>query len=157
MLTKKDNPKNEMKGDKNAKNPSSTGPMHDGCCQPLTKTGAQTAAKTYSTQTSTSTASPKQQPYDTHGDRRGASRTRVTIKYDVGFPNQLYIRGKGANLSWEKGQALKNTKADEWVWETDANFNHCEFKVLINDRVYENGENHHLNAGATLLFTPHFY
>jgi hypothetical protein len=106
-------------------------------------------------------SSTQQQPAKTYGqqstsEKRG-SKTRVTVKYDAGFPNQLFIRGKGANLSWDKGQPLKNIKPDEWLWETDANFSHCEFKILINDRVYENGQNHILTGGSTLLFTPHFY
>src|SRR4051794_40705456 len=106
MLTKKDNLKSEVKGSKTAKGPSpqpgaTHESHHDGCCQP-TKTGAQPPAKSYSPQ------STKPQ-YDTQTDKK-TSKTRVTIKYDAGFPNQLYIRGKGANLSWDKGQPLKNTK-----------------------------------------------
>lgn len=90
----------------------------------------------------------------THLDKKG--RTKITIKYDVGFPNQLYIRGKGANLSWEKGIPLKNIKADEWIWESDANFLNCEFKVLVNDKHYEKGENHLVASGSTIIYTPHF-
>lgn len=157
MLIKKENLKNEVKGSKNTKNPSSSNESenyndsenHNGCCQPITRTATQTLSKTYPSQ--------HNQPYsDTNSDKKTSSKTRLTIKYDAGFPNQLYIRGKGANLSWEKGQLLKNTKPDEWVWETDAHFTNCEFKVLINDRTYENGDNHHLNSGSMLLYTPHF-
>lgn len=83
-------------------------------------------------------------------------KTRVVIKYDVGFNNSVFIRGKGANLSWEKGISLKNTKPDEWVWETDLPFTTCEFKVLINDDHYENGENHPLACGKSLEYTPQF-
>jgi hypothetical protein len=84
------------------------------------------------------------------------SKRRVTIKYDIGYPNQLYIRGKGANLNWGKGQPLKNIKADEWIWETDFLSSPCEFKVLINDHIYEQGDNHLLSAGSTLVYTPYF-
>lgn len=154
MLTKKDNIKNEVKSNKIAKDTSQPSAAqeshsHNGCCQP-TKTTTQPPAKSYSPQ-------PTKLQYDAQTDRKSSSKTRVTIKYDAGFPNQLYIRGKGANLSWDKGQPLKNTHSDEWVWESDVHFNHCEFKILINDKVYENGDNHHLNAGSTLLYTPHFY
>lgn len=83
-------------------------------------------------------------------------KTQITIKYDVGFPNQLTIRGNGANLSWDRGQPLKNIKRDEWVWETDVPFTHCEFKVLVNDRHYETGDNHHLTHGTSIVYTPHF-
>lgn len=84
-------------------------------------------------------------------------KTKVTVKYDVGFPNQLYIRGKGGNLSWDKGISFKNVKSDEWVWETDTPFTQCEFKVLINDRIYESGDNHTLKQGASVVYTPKFY
>lgn len=93
---------------------------------------------------------------ESHLDKKSAAKTRVTIKFDVGFPNQLYIRGKGANLSWDKGQPLLNIKADEWLWETEAPFTQCEFKILINDRVYENGENHQIHSGSSIVYTPHF-
>lgn len=82
--------------------------------------------------------------------------TRVTIKFDVGFSNALYIRGSGANLSWDKGILLKNLHPDEWLWETDLPFNSCEFKILINDKVYEIGENHPLTCGASIQYSPKF-
>lgn len=43
--------------------------------------------------------------------------TRVVIHYDVGFGNNLFIRGSGANLSWDKGILLHNIRPDEWVWK----------------------------------------
>lgn len=89
-------------------------------------------------------------------EKKKNGSTRIVVKYDVGFTNQLYIRGEGANLNWEKGQPLKNVKADEWVWETDQPFCQCKFKVLVNDRIYECGENHLVTAGASMQYTPHF-
>lgn len=82
--------------------------------------------------------------------------TRLIVKYDVGYPNSIFLRGKGANLSWEKGIPLKNVKPDEWIWETDQQFESCEFKVLINDRSYEIGENHRLTCGESTLHRPKF-
>ena len=82
--------------------------------------------------------------------------TKVTIRYNVGFKNHLFIRGKGAGLSWERGVQLKNVGADEWIWETSMPFSECEFKVLINDRQFEAGENHHLHNGGSLQYTPKF-
>lgn len=83
-------------------------------------------------------------------------KTRISIKYDVGFNNTLYIRGNGGNLSWNKGLPLKNIKADEWVWETNLGFPSAEFKVLINDRQYEIGDNHKITGGAEIQYTPKF-
>lgn len=82
--------------------------------------------------------------------------TRVTIHYDAGFNNNLYIRGHGGGLSWDRGVLLQNIGPDEWVWETTLPFNECEFKVLINDQQYEDGENHHLNGGIWFQYSPHF-
>lgn len=83
-------------------------------------------------------------------------KTRIVVKYDVGFNNLITIRGKGAGLSWDRGLSLKNAKADEWIWETDIPFTVGEFKVLINDDQYEQGENHTLRCGASVQYTPKF-
>lgn len=83
--------------------------------------------------------------------------TRVVVHYDVGFNNSISIQGSGTNLSWEKGITLKNTRPDEWVWETDQVFDSCEFKVLINDSHYELGNNHTLNCHNCLEYTPIFF
>ena len=83
-------------------------------------------------------------------------KTRIVVRYNVGFDNHLTLRGKGANLSWDKGTPLKNVKHDEWLWETETSFNTCEFKVLINDSHYEIGENHPISCGASIQYTPKF-
>lgn len=88
-------------------------------------------------------------------EKRG-NQTRIVIKYDVGFGNQLFIRGKGAGLNWEKGIPLKNTRADEWIWESTLPFSACEFKIVFNDEQYEQGENHPLICGSSVQYTPNF-
>jgi hypothetical protein len=97
--------------------------------------------------------SPAQVAKKAINQRRGTS---VLIRYDAGFPNQLYIRGTGANLSWERGIPLKNLGTDQWIWETDLPLTHCEFKVLINDQIFESGENHTLKEGTHIQYTPRF-
>jgi hypothetical protein len=83
--------------------------------------------------------------------------THIIIKYDVGFGNHLYIRGHGSpNLSWDKGIALKNVKSNEWVFETNVSFTQAEFKILINDKVYEIGPNHVIKCGSSIHYTPKF-
>lgn len=91
------------------------------------------------------------------GAKKRGPITRIIVKYDVGFNNAIYLRGEGANLNWNHGVILKNIKADEWCWETDLLFNKCEFKVLINDRQYELGENHKLQCGTSYVYTPSFH
>jgi hypothetical protein len=83
--------------------------------------------------------------------------TRITVKYDIGFGNELFLRGHGSALSWDKGIRMKNVKHDEWIWETHRRFSNCEFKVLINDQQYECGENHALHCGHQIQYTPHFF
>ncbi len=83
--------------------------------------------------------------------------TKVMVKIDVGFKNALYIRGNAPGLSWQKGKLMKNMGPDSWFWETDAPIGKDrEFKVLINDQTYEDGENHKLSPGTTVQFTPRF-
>ncbi|MBA2728890.1 MAG: hypothetical protein H0U49_12050 [Parachlamydiaceae bacterium] len=90
-------------------------------------------------------------------ERKIGPTTRIIIQYDAGFSNLIYVRGKGATLSWEKGIPLKNTKPNEWIWETTTPFTTCEFKVLINDKEYEIGDNHLLTCGASIHYTPKFH
>lgn len=110
---------------------------------------SQSSCSSHSSLSTKTTATP-------YGESKKHQHTRVIIKYDVGFNNALYIRGKGANLSWDHGTPLKNISRDEWVWETDAPFTQCEFKILINDNQFEQGENHLLTAGKSLQLTPAF-
>lgn len=83
--------------------------------------------------------------------------TKIVVKCNCGFPNNLYIRGEGIKgLSWEKGTLMHCTKSDEWVWETDAPFSHGEVKIVLNDKQYELGENHEVDCGSSINFTPKF-
>lgn len=83
--------------------------------------------------------------------------TQIKIRYDVGFGNHITIRGQGApGLSWEKGVQLKNVKPNEWTWESNTTFALVEFKILINDRIYETGPNHSIKCGSSTEYTPHF-
>src|ERR1700730_14510198 len=49
--------------------------------------------------------------------------TKIVVKCNCGFPNNLYLRGEGiSGLSWDKGVLMKCAKSDEWIWETDKPF-----------------------------------
>jgi hypothetical protein len=86
-----------------------------------------------------------------------SNTTKIIVKYDVGFGNSLSIRGQGApGLSWDKGITLKNIKSNEWLLEITTSFTHAEFKVLINDKIYELGPNHTVKCGANLQYSPQF-
>lgn len=85
-----------------------------------------------------------------------AASTKLSVKFDCGYPNKLTIRGEGGNLSWDKGIPLKNIKPDEWVYETTTPFTKCHFKILVNDEIYETGNNRILVQGTNSTYTPKF-
>ena len=150
MMTNKQPLKNELKSNK-AKAANQTGPTPSQAL--ATKPDRPPAVKPAHDSTALSVC---QETSCCTNDHFASHKTRVVIKYDVGFNNHLTIRGKGANLNWDKGLPLKNIKRDEWVWETDIPFTQCEFKILLNDAAYETGENHRLKAGSSITYTPHF-
>lgn len=98
----------------------------------------------------------KKEPVSTPPKSKKASVSRVIVEYDCGFPNNLFIRGKGGGLNWDKGQPLKNVKYNVWVWETEEPFDSCEFKISLNDLMFEAGENHKLEHGKEFIFSPNF-
>lgn len=84
-------------------------------------------------------------------------KTIVKVKFDCGFPNTLFIRGEGiSSLSWSKGTQMKNLSKNEWMWECCRPCSRVEFKVLINDQLYEAGDNHTVSYGDELTITPKF-
>lgn len=98
---------------------------------------------------------PEQSTSFTKHPKHGA--TKITVKYDCGFHNKLFIRGEGVDgLSWDKGILMNCTKNDEWSWETDKHFKNAKFKILLNDSEYECGENHTINCDKSLCVTPAF-
>ena len=67
--------------------------------------------------------------------------TRVIAKFDAGWGNQLYIRGLGGSLDWNKGVPMQSVSEDEWLWEQLVPEGSVEFKVLLNDSQWMDGEN----------------
>jgi len=82
--------------------------------------------------------------------------TLLVVEYDCGFANQLTIRGDGAGLCWNQGIPLKNIDSTHWEWSPKKTFHVLQFKILINDQRYEEGENHTLHQGDTYTLTPQF-
>jgi hypothetical protein len=89
--------------------------------------------------------------------RAGSVVTVVVAKYDVGYGNNLYIRGDSAGLNWDTGVLMKNVENDVWVWTTnEAIEGAVEFKFLINDEGWCVGENMSAPAGETTTLSPAF-
>ena len=87
----------------------------------------------------------------------GRKRTRVVVRFDTGLDHHLFIRGQGAGLCWDKGLPLSNQGTDCWVWETNQPIpESCEFKILIDDKVFEEGPNHRLMDREICTIQPEF-
>ena len=85
-----------------------------------------------------------------------ALKTSIIARVDVGFGNQLYIRGTGADLSWEKGLPLESVSAYEWTFATTEAKSDVTFKFLINDELWAEGDNVTAAEGATSISSPVF-
>jgi len=85
-----------------------------------------------------------------------ALKTSIIARVDVGFGNQLYIRGAGADLSWEKGLPLENVSSYEWAFATTKAKSDVTFKFLINDELWAEGDNIIVAEGATSISSPVF-
>lgn len=85
-----------------------------------------------------------------------ASETRIIVNADIGFGNEMFIRGDNAGLSWESGTLLENSDASTWEWSSRSLKGTLEFKLLINDLVWSLGENFSVEAGQTVTINPEF-
>ncbi len=83
-------------------------------------------------------------------------KTTIVSNLDVGYGNALFIRGSGAGLTWEQGQALECFGPDQWVWQADNDIEPFEFKLLINDEIWSQGENFTATPGDRITCNPQF-
>ena len=82
------------------------------------------------------------------------SETQIIAQIDVGFGNHLTIRGSGAGLNWSSGENMMFCDG-VWFWKTSSKEG-FEFKVLLNDKIWQLGENLIAKAGQKVAFTPQF-
>ena len=83
------------------------------------------------------------------------SVTVIEAKINVGFGNNLYVRGQGAGLSWERGTPLTCVGPDTWRWTVEAT-DRLKFKLLLNDRVWASGEDVVVPPGKQVELKPAF-
>jgi hypothetical protein len=81
--------------------------------------------------------------------------TTIEVRVDVGFGNNLFIRGQGAGLSWDQGVPLTNVDTSTWQWTTKAGEN-LTFKLLINDAVWCQGADIVATPGQKVEIIPNF-
>ncbi len=79
----------------------------------------------------------------------------IEAKIDVGFGNNLFVRGQGAGLSWERGVQLENVDEKTWRLAVPAT-DKLQFKLLLNDSVWAQGEDVVAAPGKKVEVTPAF-
>jgi hypothetical protein len=86
-------------------------------------------------------------------------KTKILVRCNVGSTNQLYLRGQGAPfLSWDHGIKMEMVQMpDLWALEFDqTDFQNLKYKVLKNDQIWENGDNHEIEIGQEREINPNF-
>ncbi|MFO1489109.1 MAG: hypothetical protein U1F65_11600 [Verrucomicrobiota bacterium] len=85
-----------------------------------------------------------------------ASRSAtIEAKIDVGFGNTLYLRGEGKGLNWNQGIPLTNVDECTWQWSGEAD-EKLKVKLLINDAVWQKGEDLIVAPGEKVRIAPAF-
>ena len=83
--------------------------------------------------------------------------TTVRVHYDVGYGNSMSIRGSDYPLWWDEGREMRNTDTDVWEFEIERiESGTFEYKLLINDSTWSNGDNYEVTAGSTVDIYPTF-
>jgi hypothetical protein len=81
--------------------------------------------------------------------------TVIEAKIDVGFGNQLFVRGQGPGLSWDRGIPLECVDSKTWRLTVPAEET-LLFKLLLNDSVWAKGEDVVVTPGQRVEITPAF-
>lgn len=86
------------------------------------------------------------------------NKTIIRVHYNVGYGNTMYLRGSDYPLWWDDGRAMRNTAADCWEFEIERipNGTTFEFKPLINDTTWSQGNNYTVTGGSTIDIYPTF-
>lgn len=84
------------------------------------------------------------------------SVTTLVATADIGWGNQLYVRGEGGGLSWESGIPMTCNGTNEWVWVSTSNDPVFSFKFLLNDKFWSQGDNLVAVRGETHNSHPQF-
>lgn len=79
----------------------------------------------------------------------------IEAKINVGFGNNLFVRGKGAGLSWERGTPLTCVEPGTWRWSAPAD-EKLTCKLLLNDHVWAQGEDVTVTPGKRVAVVPAF-
>lgn len=109
--------------------------------------------------TPTLAVSTRTSPAPTPTRAAAVSPTTATVtieaKIDVGFGNNLFARGQGGGLSWERGLPLQNIDSRTWRLLVPAR-EQVQFKLLINDSIWAQGDDVVAAPGKKVEVTPAF-
>ena len=89
-------------------------------------------------------------------EAKAGNKTIVMAKMDVGFGNNLFIRGDNPALDWSNGSPMYCIAADQWIWSTDKADHDFVCKFLINDEIWSSDEDISIKAGQKTVCLPKF-
>jgi len=92
-------------------------------------------------------AKPAEQP---------AAVIKIRAQIDIGFGNELFIRGNSAGLSWDKGIQMNCVNNDMWTFTLVGVTAPVAFKFLVNDLTWSTGEDYVVSPGIDLVLQPTF-
>ena len=82
--------------------------------------------------------------------------TKIKAQIDIGFGNELFIRGNAAGLSWDKGIQMNCVNDDMWTFTLVGAAGPIAFKFLVNDLTWSAGEDYVVQPGADFVVQPTF-
>jgi len=82
--------------------------------------------------------------------------TKIRAQIDIGFGNELFIRGNAAGLSWDKGIQMNCVNNDLWTFTLVGMSAPVAFKFLVNDLTWSAGEDYVAQPGDDFEIAPTF-
>ncbi len=82
--------------------------------------------------------------------------TRVIAEHDPGVGRHLWIRGGAPPLSWDAGWPMHALAPGRWRFVTSELAGRVALKTLIDDAVWQTGEDAVVMAGSETTITPSF-
>lgn len=82
--------------------------------------------------------------------------TTIVAAVDVGFGNNLTLRGEGPGLSWNVGVPLECAADDRWSIILPETTHPIICKFLINDLSWSVGEDYTVLPGSSVVLSPVF-
>ncbi len=80
----------------------------------------------------------------------------IVARVNVGWGNTLYLRGEGGCLSWDMGVPMICSGDDRWVWSCHGEHAPRQFKFLLNDEIWSEGENQIMSGADITVCNPKF-